>query len=182
MLKATFTEEDMRALAPMFRSSLLMANPERIFEKMFEEIRAQRQANARFFGGYDPVLVGTPKEWAQWAKAVACAVECPHLGVEVENLFVTMEREAVDDMLREKSSTTPEGVPQGYLCRGVDANGYNIGLYIFQAGDRHFWLPPEEAVKERPDLSKGIDDAPFRKARDARSAKAFNELMNSPGR
>jgi hypothetical protein len=47
-------------------------------------------------------------------------------------------------------------VPEGFLRRAVDANGFNIGQYTFEVGDKHYWLPPEEARKERPDIQKGI--------------------------
>ena len=50
----------------------------------------------------------------------------------------------------------PAGIPDNFILRAVDFNGYNIGLYTFSAGDKHYWLPPEEAVKERPNLSLGF--------------------------
>lgn len=47
-------------------------------------------------------------------------------------------------------------VPEGFLRRAVDAMGFNIGQYTIAAGDKHYWLPPEEARKERPNLALGI--------------------------
>lgn len=50
----------------------------------------------------------------------------------------------------------PLTIPDDFKRIGVDSLGYNIGRYIIADGDRHIWLPPEEACKERPNLSLGI--------------------------
>lgn len=50
----------------------------------------------------------------------------------------------------------PINVPTNFKRIAVDHLGYNIGQYVFGNGDKHVWLPPEEACKERPDISKGI--------------------------
>jgi hypothetical protein len=57
-------------------------------------------------------------------------------------------------MAQAKRSKPP--VPEDYRKVAIDASGYNIGPYTFIGGDKHYWLPPEEARKERPDVSKGI--------------------------
>lgn len=51
---------------------------------------------------------------------------------------------------------SPTTVPKGFRQIAVCANGYNIGRYLFHDSDRHIWLPPEEAIKERPNLILGI--------------------------
>ncbi|AXH59613.1 hypothetical protein [Pseudomonas amygdali] len=177
MIKSLFTEDDLRGMAIKYSSNLLMANPPRIFEAMFEAIRTNRQKHAKIFGNYDPVLSGNPAEWEEWARSVAHSTGCSRLGYEIKSLFANIERESVDQMLREKTSTPPEGVPQGYLQRAVDAQGFNIGFYTFAASDKHYWLPPEEAIKNKPDLSLGIDDAIVQKALAQRRSQAFDELM-----
>jgi len=177
MIKSLFTEADLRGMATKYSSRLLMANPARIFEAMFEAIRAQREKHAKIHGNYDPMLTGNPAEWEQWARSVAHSIGCSQLGYEIKSLFATIERESFDQMLREKTSNPPEGVPQGYLQRAVDAQGFNIGFYTFAALDKHYWLPPEEAVKNKPDLSLGIDDAIVQKTLAQRQSQAFDELM-----
>jgi len=178
MIKTVFTEADLRGMATKYSSSLLMANPPRVFETMFEAIRSNREKLAKVFGNYDPVLTGSAIEWEQWAQSVAFLIGYSQLGFEIKSLFAGIERDAVDQMLREKSSTPPEGIPQGYLQRAIDAQGFNIGHYTFADSDKHYWLPAEEAIKSKPDLSLGIDDAIVQKDLADHQAKVFSEMIN----
>lgn len=50
----------------------------------------------------------------------------------------------------------PAGIPEGFKWICVCKDGINRGLFTIYPGDRHVWLPPEEAVKNRPDLNQGV--------------------------
>jgi hypothetical protein len=50
----------------------------------------------------------------------------------------------------------PSVVPDGFRKICVCSRGINRGIYTIEKGDRHIWLPVDEARKERPDLATGI--------------------------
>lgn len=71
----------------------------------------------------------------------------------LEDVLDQIEKEAVHILL---TPVRPPSIPQYYVRRAVDVNGFNIGTYTIEGGDQHYWFPVEEARKERPNRSLGI--------------------------
>lgn len=144
MKRHAYTETELREMVAEHRTLAFDAF------YLFDEICEAAKSSMQIKDGI------SAEEWLGAAVMADKKTKSYMLSRQLLEVFEANKAKLVDKSLHELRTKTPEGVPDGYIMKAVDAHGNNIGSYTFLASDRHIWLPPEEAKKERPDLTKGI--------------------------